>query len=109
MQALLVVLCLAFEVNARYSTYRQYASCLPEENLGSYRVWNRGEGRWEEAEAGELRVGQVVIVEKYLESNGKLNPANLLPLAFASGSKYAPRHAEACSFAPPASTSARSS
>jgi hypothetical protein len=64
--------------------------------MGSYRVWNRAEGRWEETDGSDLCVGQVVIVEKFLESNPKLNPANLLPLAFASGSKYPPPHAEAC-------------
>lgn len=35
----------------------------------------------------DLRVGQLLMVEKYLESNPKLNPVNLLPIATASNSK----------------------
>jgi hypothetical protein len=41
-------------------------------------------------------VGQVVRIEKYLESHNKLNPTNLLPLAFASGNKCSFLYAGAC-------------
>jgi hypothetical protein len=84
----LIIICLCFEVNARYSTYSQYTPFLPDENKGSYMVWNQSEEKWEEIDESELRVGQILRVEKYLESNNKLNPVNLLPLAFASNNKY---------------------
>jgi hypothetical protein len=103
----LVILCILFEMNAKYRTYCSF-SVKPRQNQSSYSTWNQERGVWEKIELHHLREGQIIKVERYFEQDPRLNPTNLLPIAYASRSRYVSTHAEASSSRPPASISARS-
>jgi hypothetical protein len=84
----LVLICIFFEVHARYRTYRTFTGGQDGEDKGQYRTWSTEEHQWEMTDFTNLKEGQIILVERYLETNPRLNPTNLLPLAYASSNRY---------------------
>jgi hypothetical protein len=42
-EATLLVICIVFEVKARYATYGHYSTFLSEDGGSVYRVWNKSD------------------------------------------------------------------
>ena len=84
-----VSLCIFFEVYARYSTYVNFTHKYQRKvEQVQYTTWNPDRSEWEQTDLKDLREGQIILVNRYLESDPRLNPTTLLPIAYASKNRY---------------------
>ena len=86
----MVLICIGFEMHARYNTYQHFAHQRKDkikDKEVKYQTWNLEKQAWENTEMGDLMEGQIIKVERYLETDPRINPTNLLPIAYASRSR----------------------
>lgn len=61
-----VILCIFFEVYARYSTYKNFTHKYHQKvEQVQYTTWNPDKSEWEHTQLKDLREGQIIMVERY--------------------------------------------